>query len=134
MPGLSGIHHVKLPVSDVARSREWYRRVLGFEPELDFVEAGVLMGVSMVDQNRSLRLALRSSPGLAAALRGFDPIALAVTTRSQLEAWACHLETLGEPSDGLATGKVGWVITGLRDPDGIEVRLYTLETRREETS
>ena len=28
---LTGIHHVKLPVGDVARSRAWYERVLGFE-------------------------------------------------------------------------------------------------------
>ena len=28
---VAGIHHIKLPVSDVARSRAWYERVLGFE-------------------------------------------------------------------------------------------------------
>jgi catechol-2,3-dioxygenase len=28
---IDGVHHVKLPVSDVGRSRAWYERVLGFE-------------------------------------------------------------------------------------------------------
>jgi catechol 2,3-dioxygenase-like lactoylglutathione lyase family enzyme len=32
----TGIHHVKLPVSDLARSREWYERVLGFTVEREF--------------------------------------------------------------------------------------------------
>ncbi|HZG92180.1 MAG TPA: VOC family protein, partial [Pseudonocardia sp.] len=34
---ISGFHHVKLPVSDVAASREWYQRVLGFRTEIEFV-------------------------------------------------------------------------------------------------
>ena len=25
MPALAGVHHLKLPVTDLARSREWYR-------------------------------------------------------------------------------------------------------------
>ncbi len=43
MAVLSGFHHVKMPVADVARSRDWYQRVLGFEQELEFVEDGVLI-------------------------------------------------------------------------------------------
>jgi catechol 2,3-dioxygenase-like lactoylglutathione lyase family enzyme len=37
MSALRGFHHVKLPVSDVARSRDWYQRVLGFEVVIEFV-------------------------------------------------------------------------------------------------
>lgn len=40
---ISGIHHVKLPVSDVARSRAWYERVLGFDSVIEFVEHGGLV-------------------------------------------------------------------------------------------
>ena len=29
---ISGFHHVKLPVADLARSRDWYARVLGSKP------------------------------------------------------------------------------------------------------
>jgi hypothetical protein len=32
-----------------------------------------------------------------------------------------------EPHGGIVTGHAGWVIAGSHDPDGIEVRLYTLE-------
>ena len=30
-PALAGIHHVKLPVTDLARSREWYESRLGYQ-------------------------------------------------------------------------------------------------------
>ena len=31
-PGLAGIHHVTLSVSDLDATLAWYRKVLGFEP------------------------------------------------------------------------------------------------------
>jgi catechol 2,3-dioxygenase-like lactoylglutathione lyase family enzyme len=30
-PVLAGIHHLKLPVTDLARSRDWYESRLGYE-------------------------------------------------------------------------------------------------------
>jgi catechol-2,3-dioxygenase len=118
---------VKLPVTDVCRSRDWYGRVLGFQTEIEFVEEGVLMGVAMRDAANSLHLAFRSAPERASALAGFDPIAVAVADRSELEAWARHLDELNQPNGGIVAGHIGWVIVGLTDPDGVEVRLYTLE-------
>ncbi|MER5625534.1 VOC family protein [Streptosporangium sp. NPDC002544] len=46
VPG--GFHHVKLPVSSVHKSLEWYRRLLGPEVAIEFVEDGVLRGVANV--------------------------------------------------------------------------------------
>jgi catechol 2,3-dioxygenase-like lactoylglutathione lyase family enzyme len=127
LPELRGFHHVKLPVTDVCRSRDWYGRVLGFETEIEFVEEGVLMGLAMRDEANSVHLAFRSAPERSSALAGFDPIALAVADRSELEAWARHLDELNQPHGGIVSGHIGWVIVGLTDPDGVEVRLYTLE-------
>ena len=31
-----GLHHVKIPVTDLVRSREWYERVLDLEPLTEF--------------------------------------------------------------------------------------------------
>ncbi len=127
MERLSGFHHVKLPVSDVRRSLEWYRRVLGLEVALEFVEDGTLMGVALRDPGHTLQLALRARPNLAQSMAGFDPIALAVPDRADLEKWRTRLDELGETHAGIVTGHVGWVLGGLCDPDGIEVRLYSLE-------
>lgn len=124
---LDGVHHIKLPVAQVARSRDWYERVLGMQVEIEFVEDGALMGVALRDTSGSVRLALRLDPDRAAALRGFDPVALAVGTRADLEAWAAHLYREGQTHTGVVTGHQGWALTGLHDPDGVEIRLYTVE-------
>ena len=62
MTTIKGFHHVKLPVADVARSRDWYRRVLGFEVTLEFVEDGTLMGLALSDPGGSAQLAIRRDP------------------------------------------------------------------------
>jgi catechol 2,3-dioxygenase-like lactoylglutathione lyase family enzyme len=46
-PLLAGVHHVKLPVRDLARSRDWYASRLGFEVAVEFVEKGLLMGYGL---------------------------------------------------------------------------------------
>jgi catechol 2,3-dioxygenase-like lactoylglutathione lyase family enzyme len=127
MPVLRGFHHVKVPVGDVARSRDWYCRVLGLAVDLEFVEDGVLMGVALRDDGRTLSIAVRQDPERAATLAGFDPVALGVPTREDLVAWQQRFDDLGEPHGGIVQGHQGWVLVGLHDPDGIEVRLYTLE-------
>lgn len=124
---LSGFHHVKVPVVDVARSREWYAAVFDLETELEFVEGSALAGVSLVDADRTVRLALRADPARARALAGFDAVALGVRSREDLERWVTRLDALGQTSCEIEAGRLGWVISGLRDPDGIEVRLYTIE-------
>jgi catechol 2,3-dioxygenase-like lactoylglutathione lyase family enzyme len=125
MPDLSGFHHVKLPVADLARSRDWYTSVLGLQVEIEFVEDGVLKGLALRDASGRLRLALRLDPVRAEALAGFDPIALEVPKRDDVEGWRARLDDLGEPHGGVVPGHQGGsVLVGLHDPDGIEIRLY----------
>ncbi len=125
MGALNGFHHVKLPVSDVARSRDWYLWALGLHVVIEFVEDDVLVGVALVDAAESLSIALRHDPARAAALSGFDAMALRVPTRDDVMHWRAHLDDLGEPHGGVVTGHDGGsVLVGLHDPDGIEIRLY----------
>ena len=123
MTVVNGIHHVKLPVSDVAASRAWYERVLGFTLEIEFVEDGVVRGVAL--GRDGVGLALREDPERAKAMSGFDALALLVPTREQVHAWQARLDEAGEPHGGVVTGhRGGAVLVGLHDPDGIEIRLY----------
>jgi catechol 2,3-dioxygenase-like lactoylglutathione lyase family enzyme len=125
MPDLSGVHHVKLPVADLDRSRRWYTSVLGLSVDIEFTEDGVVMGLALSDPGRSVHLALRHDPARAQAVAGFDLIALAVPTRDAVQAWRQRLDELGQPHGGVVTGhKGGAVLVGLHDPDGIEIRLY----------
>jgi catechol 2,3-dioxygenase-like lactoylglutathione lyase family enzyme len=126
VPQICGVHHIKLPVHDPAVSRDFYCRILGFEEEISFREEGVLMGVALIHPQSGVRYAVRREPERAAALRSFDPVALAVSTRSELEAWVAYLDEQGVEHGPIMNGHIGWVV-GFDDPHGIEVRLYTLE-------
>jgi len=125
MPDLAPIHHVKIPVSDVRVSSEWYLRVLGLEVSIEFTEDGELRGVALKASDGSTQIALRHDPERAAALSGFDLVALGVPTRDGVHDWADHLAAIDQKHGGIVTGhEGGTVLIGLHDPDGIEIRLY----------
>ncbi|THJ28293.1 VOC family protein [Candidatus Frankia alpina] len=125
MPDLTPIHHVKIPVSDVRASSEWYLRVLGLEVAIEFTEDGELRGVALKAPDGTTQIALRYDPTRAAALAGFDLVALGVPTRDGVHAWVDHLAAIDQKHGGLVTGHHGGtVLVGLHDPDGIEIRLY----------
>ena len=121
---ITGIHHVKLPVSDVARSRAWYEQVLGFEQSIEFAEDGVVNGVALRRDGCQPQIALRHDPDRARAWSGFDAVALLVPSRDDVQRWSAHLEQLAEPHDLVRGHTGGLVLVGLHDPDGIEIRLY----------
>src|SRR3712207_534721 len=104
MSDLSGLHHVKIPVADLDRSRDWYTSVLGLRVDVEFVEDGTLRGLALADAGGRLSLALRLDPVRAAALAGFDPVALAVPSRDDIDAWVRRLEAQGQPHGGVVTG------------------------------
>jgi catechol 2,3-dioxygenase-like lactoylglutathione lyase family enzyme len=125
MAAVSGFHHVKLPVSDLARTRAWYERVLGFVVDVEFVEDGVVTGLALTDPDRTVAVALHHDPARAAALAGSDPISLRVPDRDGLKEWRTRLDGLGERHGAMMTGhRGGTVLVGLHDPDGVEIRLY----------
>ena len=125
MAAVSGFHHVKLPVSDLARTRDWYERVLGFTVDIEFVDDGVVTGLALTDPDRTVAVALHHDPARAGALSGFDAISLRVPTREGVKEWRTRLDELGERHGALMTGhRGGTVLVGLRDPDGVEIRLY----------
>ncbi|GAC1338457.1 MAG: hypothetical protein NVSMB29_04260 [Candidatus Dormibacteria bacterium] len=121
-----GVHHLKLPVTDVARSRTWYVEALGFAPDLEFVEDGVLTGAVVRHPVAGLRLALRGDPDRARAMAGFDPICLAVSSNHDLDHVIAGLDAGQVPHSGRRRGREGWAVE-VHDPDGIAIRIYSLE-------
>ena len=125
-PALAGIHHVKLPVTDLARSREWYETHLGYQVQIEFVEQGTLMGYVLAHPNGGPELALRLNPERARAAAGFDYFAIGVPDQGSIDQLAERLTELGEQHAGVHWATVGWILPGLHDPDGHEVRFYTI--------
>ncbi len=131
IPTLAGIHHLKLPVSDLARSQAWYESRLGYTLAVEFVEGGTRMGIGMRHPNGGPELALRLDPERAAAAAGFDYFTIGVPDGEAIEQLADHLTELGERHAGVHFASIGWILPELHDPDGHEVRFYTMSSHRE---
>jgi catechol 2,3-dioxygenase-like lactoylglutathione lyase family enzyme len=130
-PALAGIHHLKLPVTDIDRSREWYFSRLGYQVQIEFVEQGRLMGVALSHPNGGPPLALRLDPERARAAAGFDYFSVGVPDKDAIDQLAARLTGLGEAHAGVHWASIGWILPELHDPDGHEVRFYTIQHHTE---
>jgi len=130
VPVLSGIHHLKIPVSDLATSLGWYERVLGARrvPQFDHITGdGRLFAYILDVPGLEMAVELRDEPTYAERLRGFDPVVFAADLLADLEGWAAHLDALGVENSGVLRGLLGWLVI-FRDPDGLSIRIYSRET------
>lgn len=129
IPSLTGLHNIRVPVSDLPRSIEWYERVFGFEELMEFTNQGTRTGMVMTHPSGA-RLILMIDPETASAMSGEapgkGPIALGVADQAQLEAWLEHLRAIGLDVSSYQ-GHLGWIIPHIVDPDGLEIRIYTDE-------
>lgn len=125
-PTLAGIHHVKIPVTELNTSRAWYERVFGFRVTMEFPDADdLVVGVSgEVPGLGDVLLALRVNPAAAGGSRGFDPVSFGVTGRKDVEAWAEHLDALDIEHSPVIDASLGWLLV-FTDPDGLELHLYS---------
>lgn len=130
IPQFDGVHHLKLPVSDLDRSREWYQSRLGYAVAMEFREDGKVMGLALNHPNGGPRLALRLDPGKAASSAGFDYFSIGVPTKAAMEALSTRLTQLGDTHAGVHAASLGWILPGLSDPDGHEIRFYTTESHK----
>lgn len=131
VPSAGGVHHVGLTVSDVQASEAWYQRVLGLERV--FVEhhpGGAGYAVVMNRPDTSLFVGLdhheaHEGERFAEHRTGLDHLAIHVTERGELDAWALHLEALGVPHSPIAdrTEPFPYATLVFRDPDNIQLEL-----------
>jgi catechol 2,3-dioxygenase-like lactoylglutathione lyase family enzyme len=57
MARMKGLHHVGIPVRDIERSLQWYREVLGLEPEFEARAEGPDVDRNVQLENARLRFA-----------------------------------------------------------------------------
>jgi catechol 2,3-dioxygenase-like lactoylglutathione lyase family enzyme len=124
-PAVAGLHHLKLPVSNLDASLDWYQQVFGARhlPRFDHIDDhGARYAVIVAIPGLSAPLELRWAPGAADAMRGIDPIMLAVESSETLEAWAHRLDSLGVQHSSVIKGGAGHLLV-VADPDGIYIRI-----------
>jgi catechol 2,3-dioxygenase-like lactoylglutathione lyase family enzyme len=124
-PVVAGLHHLKLPVSDLDGSLDFYQRVFAAQhlPQFDHIDdSGARYAVIIAIPGLSTPLELRWAPGGATAMRGCDPINLAAESAESLQAWARHLDLLDVEHSSVIHGGAGHLLV-LADPDGIYIRI-----------
>lgn len=134
----TGLHHVRLSVSDIARSRAFYTQLLGTDPAID--NTAELSDPTAVDDPQRLYggvvfevgeqiLGLRPVPGAAGETFtptrvGLDHVSLAVSSRADLEAAAERLSAAGvEHGEIVELSEQGLQILSIQDPDDINLEL-----------
>ncbi|WP_199730686.1 VOC family protein [Amycolatopsis panacis] len=102
-PLLDGVHHLKLPVSDLERARAWYESRLGYQVATEFAEHGMVTGLAMTHPRGGPMFALRLDPQRAKAAAGFDYFSIGVPPLTLGDAVKGCLHGLW----GQGSGKVG---------------------------
>lgn len=133
----TGIHHIRLTVTDIERSRRFYQDVLGFSvaaespagPDDPAVRADPfrLYG-GVVFEVHGLLLGLRpvAAPGdrFDADRTGLDHLSFTVATRDDLAAAAARLTAAGiRHGEIIEMDQFGIAILSFDDPDGIHLEL-----------
>jgi glyoxylase I family protein len=128
-PGLAGLHHIALTVSDVGRSAEWYTRVLGFE-RLGVLPHERFERLALRHPEMPLLLTLLSHHGCPAGrfdetVTGLDHLAFRAPSPADIDTWRQWLATqqvnCSDVKDG---GLPGSRLITFRDPDGIQIECY----------
>lgn len=127
---ISGIHHLKVFVSDLQASLSWWEATTGArrDPALDHRSAdGQLFAYVVEIPGVAPYLELRLSPAAADAVAGLDPVTFAVDTLADLERLSAGLDGLRIAHSPVLRGLVGWILV-VRTPDGLSVRFHTRES------
>jgi glyoxylase I family protein len=139
MPGqipTEGVHHLRLTVTDLERSRKFYTSMLGFEvavespppddPSADEVFKILFGGVVMIRGNLLLGLRPMAQPGdrFDPDRVGLDHLSFGVASRGDLERAARLFDSNGVPHGEITTlAGFGIDVLPFEDPDGVQLEL-----------
>jgi glyoxylase I family protein len=139
MPGqipTGDIHHLRLTVTDLARSREFYTSLLGFEvavesPPPSDPAAGeafkiLFGGIVMIRGNllMGLRPMAPSGDRFDPDRVGLDHLSFGVASRADLERAAALFDDRGVPHGEITTlPSFGIDVLPFEDPDGMQLEL-----------
>ncbi|WP_148613024.1 VOC family protein [Nocardioides rubriscoriae] len=138
---VQGIHHVRITVTDIARSKDFYSNLFGREPQIDATEHHGEPGAAE-DPQRFYGGCIFAVEGQLFGLRpvaapgdrfdstrvGLDHVSFSVATKAELTAAAERLDAAGIVNGGVTslTG-FGMSILSFQDPDDINLELLAPE-------
>jgi catechol 2,3-dioxygenase-like lactoylglutathione lyase family enzyme len=126
---LTGLHHVRLPVSDLARSFAFWGELLGYERDFDFPGPDGPRGWALKHSLGGPRLVLWRDPGLAVASAGFSWFSLGLPSSRDVVDLAEELDRRGISHGGVQDAMVEVKLPSVADPDGHLVGFYVTPGR-----
>ncbi|MGV9665301.1 VOC family protein [Nocardia niigatensis] len=126
-PRLTGVHHLKFPVSDLSASIAWFEATLAATRVEKYDHRhpdGTLFGVILMLPGVPIPVELRVAPAAASATAGFDPVTFGVDGLDGLQRWVDHLDSVGIEHSSIVTGFIGHLVE-FGTPDGLRIRIYT---------
>src|SRR5207302_9199102 len=130
------IHHLRLTVTDVARSREFYTSLLGFDvavespppddPDAESIYPVLWGGVVMVRGTllMGLRPVAPEGDRFDEDRVGLDHLSFSVASRAELDKAVALFDERGVPHGEIATlTAFGICVLPFRDPDNIQIEL-----------
>jgi glyoxylase I family protein len=122
----TGYAHVRLTVTDIARSKQFYDSVFGLPVAIDgqdgdpaFAFGGVIYAI---DSSTLLGLRPVADDRFDEDRTGLDHLALKVGSKAEIDDAARHLDSLGIPHEGVKDIGQGWILE-FRDPDHVALEL-----------
>ena len=132
----TGFAHVRLTVTDIARSREFYDRVFGWPAAVDESDSAGEPGIEdspekfyggvvyQTPQGTLFGLRPVGSDGFDSTRTGLDHVSFAVEDRAALERAATALGDAGvEHGEVIDLADAGMAILSFQDPDDVNVEL-----------
>lgn len=130
----NSVSHVRLTVTDIARSRQFYESVFGWPVYLEVPDGAddatrermsFLFGGVIYDIGEAL-IGLRpvADDSFDEDRVGLDHLCLKVASRADLDSAARHLDDLGVAHEPIKDIGRGYILE-FRDPDGIALELMT---------
>ncbi|WP_029113698.1 VOC family protein [Mycobacterium sp. URHB0044] len=137
VPGIAGIHHISITVTDLEASVGWYERLLGANrvptafPHYECEDTGY--AELLIEPRSGVVIGLHTNTGndgrqFDEARTGLDHVAFNVATRDELEAWTTRLDQLGIAHSGIreVAEPFAFATVVFRDPDNIQLELFAL--------
>lgn len=137
------VHHIRLSVNDLDKSRAFYTEVMGLEvamdtlppaddPNYELLAETLQGGIVLVNSNTGMLLGLRPTDAERQAGRdrfdpfrcGLDHLSFGLATRDELTAAMARLDDLGIPHGGITElTPFALAVLPFCDPDGIQLEL-----------
>jgi catechol-2,3-dioxygenase len=132
MPGITGLSHVDLTVSNLDRAEDWYSKLFGMNKVLEGESANEgFKAKYLMEPTSGFILGLvehqkKVGNGFDARATGLDHLSLGVKDRDELRAWQSRLDEMGIANGGISEQGVGAGLN-FRDPDGIALEFYVID-------